>query len=154
MSEGGYPLEAARTVRAYAEDAAGQSLADALHTREKRRLDRNAAEASLDGHRTQEAERARLAGVPARQTAMAVQREAAYRTRQREREGVLQGKLDRTRKAERDADAAVTGARRALGNAAAERAVVEKHHERWAGKRKAAKEKAEENEREDRRTGG
>lgn len=126
-----YPLDALGTVRSLVEDDAEAALARAIAAREAAQDRCEAARRALLAHR--EAETARRAAEAARPTDRAsdLLREEAYRRRQDGRAAQLAAQLARARREEERAAEAVEASRRALGQAAADRLVVDRHRDRW-----------------------
>lgn len=142
-----YPLEAARTVRASAREAAERRLADAREALERAR---EAAASALDRLREMRSEeKARRARATDPSTAAGLLREQRYRDAMADEERSLLGALAAARRGERSAVHTLEGAREALTGALVEEKVLDRHQERWARKALKKKEKAEEDELED-----
>ncbi|MFK7988234.1 MAG: hypothetical protein AB8I08_19595 [Sandaracinaceae bacterium] len=138
-----YPLAAVEGLRERAETSATEALADALRELVAREQQRSEAIAALGAHRQQEAGRDRE---QARTTAAAWAVEELYRARQREHERTLEDAVDDAAEAEKQARAVVRRARKALGGAAQERAVVAAHRGRWQADKDRERDRREEDE--------
>ena len=141
-----YPLDALGTLRERIEDDAEAALVDALEAREAAEGRCEAAREALAAHRT--AESARRAVEAARPTDRAsdLLREEAYRRRQDGRAAELAAALVRARREQERAAEAVEATRRALGQAAADRLVVDRHRGRWEAARSDQAQKREDEE--------
>ena len=142
-----YPLEAARTVRASAREAAQRRLTDAEGRHRSAREATESARSRLAEARELERSRRTHAADPT--TAAALLREQAYRDAMSARERSLEDALRRAVKTEKAAASEVVAARRALGGALVEEKVLEKHEGRWALNIAKKKEKATEEELDD-----
>ena len=142
-----YPLQAARTVRATAREAAEAALAAATDVLVRAEEERGATRARLTTERRAEKARRERAGAP--RTGAALLREQRYRDAMEDRERELVALVEAARRAERGAKRGVDRARAALGGAFVDETVLDRHHERWAHNESKLKTKKEEEELED-----
>ncbi|MEZ4335181.1 MAG: hypothetical protein R3B82_00950 [Sandaracinaceae bacterium] len=138
----GYPLEAAKTLRASERERAERALADRERELSEARAGTQAARDALAAHR----ERMAARRAPAPTTGAALQREQAFLDRLRAEEEALRKALTDQAARERAAARSVRAARAALGRAHVDEEVVARHEERWRGERKRTAERAAEEE--------
>lgn len=149
-----YPLEALRTLRGEAVDAATRALADAVARVDAAAAREREAKDALARHRAEtarllEAEASRLlAGFRVEDPLYA---RAWSERRKREAEVLLERVRERERE-RREAEVALERAREALADARREQEAIESHHARWRDAKRRAAEAREEAEAEDRRS--
>lgn len=145
MTRDAYPLTPVEGIRERAEASATEALATALNALAERGRERAEALHALGAHRR----RVQEAPDESRTTAAAWAREQAYRDRQREHEHALEAALELAAVRESRAREVVREARKALGHAAKERAVVSAHRERWQAGVNRERNRREEDEQEE-----